>query len=306
MLHILSGKQFADKNLIDKIFKLANDFELADKKGEIPQMLSKKIIACIFFEPSTRTRLSFESASLRLGAGVISAENASVNSSSTKGETIEDTIKTINCYADAIVMRHSENGIVEKASKVSNVPIINAGDGSNQHPTQALLDLYTIKKEKKSLENLTITFVGDLIYGRTIHSLLELLNNYSNNKFYFVSPKELSLPAENKKELLDKKIQFEETQNLEEALKNSDVIYMTRVQKERFKNLADYEKVKDSFLLTTEHLKYLKKDTIIMHPLPRVNEIDPQIDNDPRAAYFRQVKNGLYVRMAILVLALGI
>lgn len=303
-MHILSGKLFNDKSLIEKIFKLAGDFELAHVKNEIPQLLSKKIIACIFFEPSTRTRLSFETAALRLGAQVISVENASANSSSQKGEIIEDTIKTINCYADAIVMRHPENGIAEKASKVSDVPIINAGDGSNQHPTQALLDLYTIKKEKGSLENLTITFVGDLIYGRTVHSLLELLNNFSNNKFYFVSPTELALPDEYKQEFLNNKIKFKETQNLEEAIKNSDVVYMVRVQKERFQNITDYEKVKDTFLLTSDHLKYLKKDAIIMHPLPRVNEIDPQIDNDPRAAYFRQVKNGLYVRMAILVSAL--
>jgi aspartate carbamoyltransferase catalytic subunit len=305
MKHILSGAQFSKKE-VEEILAKAFGIEENIKKGKIKKLLEDKIIACIFFEPSTRTRLSFESAALRLGAEVISAENASLNSSAFKGETIEDTTRIIESYADAIVMRHAEAGMPERASKVSNVPIINAGDGANQHPTQALLDLYTIKKEHGKLEGLTISFVGDLIYSRTLHSLLPILTQYKNNKFFFISPKELALPEEYRKQLQDNKIEFIESQNLEEALKDSDVVYMTRVQKERFFNIEDYNKVKDLFLLKPEHLKLIEKDAIIMHPLPRINEIDSEIDKDSRAAYFRQAKNGLYVRMALLLYVFGL
>ncbi|MEK7071315.1 MAG: aspartate carbamoyltransferase [Patescibacteria group bacterium] len=302
MNHILTGGQFADKKLLEKIFKRAEGFE----KGKVKKLLKDKVVATLFYEPSTRTRLSFESAAVRLDASVISAENASANSSAFKGETIEDTIRVVESYADIIVMRHPEKGSAERAAKVSSVPIINAGDGAHEHPTQAMYDAYTIKKEMGHLDKLTIAFVGDLLYGRTVHSLLPMLSMYEGNNFIFVSPKELALPEEFKKELKEKNISFSETQNLEDALKNADVIYMTRVQKERFSNIEDYNKVKDLCLLKPEHLKLMKAKSAIMHPLPRVNEIDSALDSDPRAAYFRQAKNGLYVRMALLCYALGL
>lgn len=296
MNHILTGAQFADKKILEKIFSFARKME----KGKAKKLLDGKIVATLFFEPSTRTRLSFEAAAMKLGAGVLSTENATSNSSSFKGETIEDTIRVVESYADIVVMRHPEQGSAGRAAKASRVPIVNAGDGANEHPTQALLDLYTIKKELGSLENKTIAFVGDLLNGRTLHSLLPLLTLYSGNNFYFVSPQALKLPERYKQG-----IKFKETSDLNEALKNSDVVYITRVQKERFVKISDYEKVKDVFLLKPEHLKIMKKKSIIMHPLPRVNEIDSVIDADPRASYFRQAKNGLYVRMAILLYALG-
>lgn len=306
MQHILSGAQFADKDLLEKILSKAEDYENQKKINKIPEDLEGMVVATLFFEPSTRTRLSFESAALRLGASVISTENASANSSAFKGETVEDTVRVVEKYADIIVMRHPESGSAERAVRVSSVPIINAGDGAHEHPTQAMLDMYTIKKEIGRLENLTLAFVGDLLYARTLHSLLPLISMYPGNKFYFVSPKELSMPEEYKKILTEKNILYTETTDLDEALKNSDVVYMTRVQKERFKDLADYEKVKDMFLLKGEHLKIMKERSVIMHPLPRVNEIDPVIDQDPRAGYFRQAENGLYVRMALLVYSLNL
>lgn len=304
MKHILSTEQFKKKELeiiLDKSWKM----EQACKKGKILSFLKNKIIACIFFEPSTRTRLSFETAALKLGAKVISVENAENNSSAYKGETIEDTTRMVCCYADILIMRHPEVGAALRASEVAIKPIINAGDGSNQHPTQALLDLYTIKKEHGRLNNLNIAFVGDLLYGRTLHSLVPLLAMYRGNTFYFISPKELKLSEEYKKNLKDKNITFKEIDSIKNVLPIVDILYMTRVQKERFKNIEDYKKVKDLFLLKVEDIKYLKKNAIIMHPLPRVNEIDPKIDKDSRAAYFRQAKNGLYVRMALLHYVLG-
>jgi aspartate carbamoyltransferase catalytic subunit len=300
MRNILSAAQFSKED-IEKILRDAEKMEKECKTGKVQKLLQDKIIACIFFEPSTRTRLSFETAALKLGAQVISAENASANSSSYKGESIEDTTRMLCCYADAIVMRHSKSGMAEAASKVSTKSIINAGDGSNQHPSQAMLDLYTIKKEHGRLDNLSFVFVGDLLNSRPLHSLVPLLLLYPGNTFYFVSPKELELSREFISELQGKNISFQETQNFEEVLPKADVLYMTRVQKERFDNIEDYEKVKDAFLLKTEHLKELKKEAIIMHALPRVNEIDYGIDADPRAAYFRQAQNGLYMRMALFM-----
>ncbi len=305
MKHIISGKQFANRNFLEKILKRASVFETADKNNKVPKLLKDKIVACVFFEPSTRTRLSFETAALKLGAQVISVESALASSSAYKGETLEDTTKIINGYANIFVLRHPESGAAERASKVSEIPVINAGDGAKEHPTQALLDLYTIKKEHKKLENLTLVFVGDLLYSRTIHSLLPLLAEYKNNKFIFVSPLQLALPKEYT-ELLDQKgIKFSHSRDLDSALEVADVVYMTRVQKERFKNIADYNKVKDLFLLKSTHLKVLKKNAIIMHPLPRINEIEHAKNLDPRAASFRQAKNGLYVRMAVLLESLG-
>lgn len=305
MPHIISTTQFSKED-VEKILARAVELEKQHKAGHLPRLLVDKIIACIFFEPSTRTRLSFETAALRLGANIISAENARDNSSSQKGETIEDTTKILSAYADAIVMRHPESGSAQKAVAVSTKPVINAGDGANEHPSQGLLDLYTIKKEHGHLDNLNIAFVGDLKNSRTMRSLLPLLVMYEGNSFNFISPKELVIGDEYRKMLTDKNIKFTESQNLDEALPVADVLYMTRVQKERFENIEDYNKVKDAFLLKMPHLDFLKQDSIIMHPLPRVNEIDHGIDNDSRAAYFRQAENGLYIRMSLLLYALEV
>lgn len=305
MRHILNTKQFK-KEEVDAILSSAEKMEEICKNGKHEKPLEGKVVACIFFEPSTRTRLSFETAALRLGASVISSENAFENSSAQKGETIEDTAKMLSCYCDAIVMRHPQMGASEAASKVATSPVINAGDGANQHPSQGLLDLYTIKKEKGSLDNLTIAFVGDVLNSRTLKSLVPLLMMHTNNTFLFISPKALMLPEEYRNFLKDNNVNFQELDSLDENLPNIDVLYMTRVQKERFASLIDYENVKDSFLLKVSHLKKMKIDAIIMHPLPRVNEIDFAIDADPRAAYFREAQNGLYVRMALLLYVFGL
>ncbi len=309
MRHILNTNQFKKED-IEQIFstipKMEELCENLKKGTRIERPLEGKIIACVFFEPSTRTRLSFETASLRLGAKVISAENASENSSAHKGETLEDTARTLSCYADAIVTRHYQMGAAESMSHSSTVPIINAGDGANQHPSQGLLDLYTIQSEHGRLENLKVAFVGDVLNSRTLRSLVPLLMLYPGNTFYFISPKELKLDENYRKFLQDNNVKFEELDNLDGTLPEVDVLYMTRVQKERFANEADYEKVKDLFLLTPEHVAQLKGDAIIMHPLPRINEIDPEIDSDSRAAYFRQAQNGLYVRMALLLYVFGL
>ena len=299
-MHILSTNQFT-KNEVEKILSRASEMEKNLREPKTSTLLSDKIVACIFFEPSTRTRLSFETAALRLGAKVISAENAMANSSAYKGETIEDTARMLSCYADAIVMRHPTAGSVQSAASVTETPILNAGDGANQHPSQGLLDLYTIQEEHGRLDNLSIAFVGDILNSRTLRSLVPLLMMWENNKFYFISPKELVLDDEYRKYLKDNNVNFIEANSLDECLPKVDVLYMTRVQKERFSDVAEYEKVKDSFLLKMEHVNKLKSDAIILHPLPRVNEIDPEIDRDKRAAYFRQAQNGLYIRMALLL-----
>ena len=300
MTHILSTNQF-NKEEVESILSRAKEIEKSIREPKIATLLTGKIIATIFFEPSTRTRLSFETAALRLGAQIISAENAMVNSSAFKGETIEDTTRMLSCYADAIVLRHPEAGSVEAASLVTNTPILNAGDGSNQHPSQALLDLYTIQKELGRLNNLKIVFVGDVLHSRTLNSLVTLLTLYSGNNFHFVSPKELIIGETQRKEFTEKNITFTEGEGLLSALPQADIIYMIRVQKERFADKTTYEKVKDSFILKSEHLKLMKDEAIILHPLPRVNEIDHAIDKDKRAAYFRQAQNGLYIRMALLL-----
>ncbi|MFA6393018.1 MAG: aspartate carbamoyltransferase [Candidatus Paceibacterota bacterium] len=305
MINILSTKQF-NKDDIESILSRASIMEKDLKEGTVKKLLSDKVIACVFFEPSTRTRLSFETAAIRLGANVISVENAEVSSSAFKGESIEDTTRMLSCYADAIVMRHHKALAAEVAASVSTKPILNAGDGANQHPSQALLDVYTIKKEHGRLDNLSIAFVGDLKNSRPLHSLMPIFMFYPNNTFYFISPKELVISEELRGELKDKNIKFVESQNLEETLPKVDVLYMTRVQKERFTNIEDYEKVKDSFLLKKEHLELMKKESIILHPLPRVNEIDKEIDNDHRACYFREAQNGLYVRMALYLYVFGL
>ncbi len=305
MHHIISANQF-NKEEVEKILLRAEEMEKTVRESKVEKLLQDKMVATIFFEPSTRTRLSFETAALKLGAHVISAENAMENSSAHKGESIEDTTKILCSYADVIVMRHPKAGTADAATKVATKPIINAGDGANQHPTQGLLDLYTIKKELSKLEGLNIGFGGDLLNSRTLKSLVPLLRLYSNNKFYFMSPKELELPRQFIEDLEKNNIAYEEARSLEEKIGELDVMYMTRVQKERFATEEDYNKVKDLFILKTDHLKKMKKSAIIMHPLPKINEIEPLVDLDPRAVYFRQAENGLYVRMALLCYVLGL
>jgi aspartate carbamoyltransferase len=296
--HAISTKQFLDKKLLDKLCKRAAEMA-ALPLAEYPKPLEHLTIASVFFEPSTRTRLSFETAIQNLGAHLISVENAGESSSGKKGESLEDTIRTINCYADGIVMRHPEIGSAARAAAVSDVPIINAGDGAGDHPTQGLLDVYTIHKNKKSPDGLKIAFVGDLLNGRTVHSLAQLLSLYKV-EFVFISPDSLRMPKEYLSDLDNKGIKYTEVSNWEKVIGEVDVLYMTRIQKERFKLIEDYMAVKDSFVLTLPDVKRMKKDAIVMHPLPRVNEIDPAVDKDPRAKYFDEVRNGLYLRMALL------
>lgn len=304
MKHILSTQQFLNKKTIQNIFKIADDFEKADQKQKIPKFLKNKILSCVFYEPSTRTRFSFESAMLKLGGQVISTESAGHFSSAIKGETLEDSIRIISSYSDAIVLRHPEADAAQRAAKVSSVPIINAGDGAGEHPTQALLDFYTIQKELGRIENFKIALTGDLLYGRTIHSLIYLLSIAKNIEIFLVSPKELELPKKYKLFLKSQKIKFHESSHFENILPIIDILYMTRIQKERFKPNG-YEKVKNSFVLDEKSMNKLNKKAVVMHPLPRVNEISEKIDKDKRAAYFRQAQNGLYIRMALLKLYLS-
>lgn len=304
MQHILSTKQFLDTTLLDSIFTTAFDLEKRLASGEIIESLRGKVLATLFYEPSTRTRFSFETAMLRLGGQVITTENARDFSSAVKGETIEDTVRVVGNYADAIVLRHPENGTALKASLASPVPVINAGDGSGEHPTQALLDLYTIRKELSRIDGLTIGLVGDLLYGRTIHSLINLLTLFQDITLYLVSPFSLQIPEEYKRLLQEKNIRFIECTTLDEALPHLDVLYMTRIQKERFASIEIYNDVKDSFIIDAKILQQLPQTAIIMHPLPRVNEIALDVDTDLRAAYFRQAGNGLFVRMALLQMTL--
>ena len=298
--HILSTQQFLNKKVLVDIFRRADKFEKADRQGKIPKLLQNKILSCVFYEPSTRTRFSFESAMLKLGGQVISTESAGHFSSAIKGETLEDSVRIIAGYSDMIVLRHTEPGAAERAAKVSSVPIINAGDGDGEHPTQALLDLYTIQKELGSIDNFKIGMVGDLFYGRTIHSLIYLLSISHNVEIFLVAPRKLRLPAKYKSFLNSRKIRFSESDNLESILPKIDVLYMTRIQKERFSSTKIYKRVKNSFVLNKKLLDKLNKRAVIMHPLPRVNEISREVDEDKRAAYFRQARNGLYIRMALL------
>ncbi|MBU1199232.1 MAG: aspartate carbamoyltransferase [Nanoarchaeota archaeon] len=298
--HIISTKQFLDTSLLDKIFRLADKMESREKANTLPNYLRNKIMVAVFYEPSTRTRFSFEAAMYKLGGEVITTESAGHFSSAIKGESLTDSIKIISGYADVIVLRHPTKGSAKIAADVSEVPVINAGDGTGEHPTQALLDIYTIEKELGRLENLNIALVGDLLNGRTIHSLLILLSLYKKIKFYLVAPKKLQLPKEYKEHLKKKKITFEEVEDVQQVLDKVDVLYMTRVQKERFKTEHEYNQLKSFYVIDKAALKKLNKKAIIMHPLPRVIEITPEVDKDKRAAYFRQAKNGLYIRMALL------
>jgi len=303
--HIIEAKQFSDRALLEELFSRAEYMEKKDKIFDVPQSLNRKRIASFFYEESTRTRFSFESAVLALGGSVVSTENASQFSSVAKGETLEDTIRTLNGYVHAIIMRHNEEGSAKIAAQFSNVPVINAGDGKGEHPTQALLDIYTINKEIGRIDDFSIAMIGDLKYGRTIHSLTHLLESHKNVNIYFVSPESLSVPKRNTDSLIASNVFFDETDKLEDVLDCTDVFYVTRIQKERFKKTSDYEKVKDSYRIDKKIMRKINKDAIIMHPFPRVNEIDPKIDTDPRAAYFRQSRNGLYIRMALLDMILG-
>lgn len=295
--HIISARQF-DKKSLQKIFALTD--KIKSKKYN-PGLLSGKIMATLFYEPSTRTRLSFESAMIRLGGKVISTENAGEFSSAAKGETLEDTIRVINSYADLIVLRHPKPGASEIAAKYSTVPIINAGDGEGEHPTQALLDAYTIFSRIKS-NHLTISLVGDLKFGRTIHSLSYLMSLYPKIKMIFVSPKSLALPQKFKDDLFKKSINFEETEDFTDALSKTDVVYMTRIQKERFKDKESYRQYFGKYIIDKNVSVFLKKNAFIMHPLPRVNEISADLDRDPRSIYFEQARNGVYTRMALLMI----
>jgi aspartate carbamoyltransferase catalytic subunit len=297
--HVIFIKQFLqDKATLQKILHDAAELE-AGSIAKPYEILANKIVATLFYEPSTRTRLSFESAAQRLGAGIISTENAGEFSSASKGETLEDTIRTVSGYADAIVLRHPEIGSAERAAKVSNVPVINAGDGSGEHPTQALLDLSTITQAKKSVDGLKVGLVGDLRNGRTVHSLIQLLSLYDVTIF-LIAPPQLRLPEKYKKLLMKATVSIVESEDLAAVLPELDVIYMTRVQKERFGDKDEFERLKNAFILTPELMKDAKKDAIVMHPLPRNAEISPEFDSDPRALYFTQAHHGLYVRMALL------
>jgi aspartate carbamoyltransferase catalytic subunit len=305
MKHILTGKQFADRATLDKIFSLARQLELADKKGEKSKLLLGKVVATIFYETSTRTRLSFESAALRLGAGVITVADPKTSSAS-KGESLEDAVKVISGYSDIVVLRHPENGAAEIASKVSLVPVINAGDGASEHPTQALLDLYSIQKELGKIDGLKIAFMSDLRFQRNVHSLVPIFTLFKNLQLYFIGPKELRLPDMYKQQLIDGGIKFEELDSIDGVLPDIDVLYVGRVFKERFSDESEYERLKKSFFVDKNTLAKMKKESIILHVMPRIYEIDKEIDADPRAAYFRQAQNGLYVRMALLAYSLGL
>ncbi len=289
---------------IDDLIRTAQDI-IAHPQAYGEKCRGKKL-ATLFFEPSTRTRLSFEAAMYELGGNVLGFSEAS-SSSVAKGESVADTIRTVNCYADIIAMRHPKEGAPLVASMKSQVPIINAGDGGHNHPTQTLTDLLTIHREKGRLQDLTVGFCGDLKFGRTVHSLIEALSRYSGIRIVLISPDELRLPEymQNKLSALDN-VTFTETKDLEEAIPQLDILYMTRVQKERFFNEADYIRLKDSYILTPEKLAGAKADLSILHPLPRVNEISVEVDDDPRACYFRQALNGKFIRMALMLMLLEI
>lgn len=284
---------------IDELIKVAKD--IIENKEKYSHKCDGKKLATLFFEPSTRTRLSFEAAMMELGGNVIGFSEAS-SSSTTKGESVSDTIRTVGCYSDIIAMRHPKEGAPLVASAKTNVPIINAGDGGHNHPTQTLTDLLTISKEKGRLENLTIGLCGDLKFGRTVHSLITAMSRYKNIKFVLISPKELEIPEYVKKEILEKNnISYCETHDIEEYMRNLDILYMTRVQKERFFNEEDYLRLKDYYILNKQKLEKAKEDLCIMHPLPRVNEIATDVDDDKRACYFKQVAYGKYIRMALIL-----
>jgi aspartate carbamoyltransferase catalytic subunit len=305
---MLSGRHFIEPlnfstEEMEALFSVATEIEKAP--AAYREKCRGKVLATLFFEPSTRTRFSFEAAMLRLGGSCLGFAEAG-SSSSTKGESLADTIRTVACYADAIVVRNPKEGSALLASRYSDVPVINAGDGGHHHPTQTLTDLLTIRQVRGSIGDLCVGFCGDLKFGRTVHSLAGALARYRGVKMIFISPKELKIPDYLISQALEKnEIPFVETDTLEEVMGEIDVLYMTRVQRERFFNEEEYIRLKDSFIINAEKVSLGKKDMMILHPLPRVNEIDPEVDSDPRAMYFRQAKYGMYVRMALLSSIMG-
>ncbi|WP_405315562.1 aspartate carbamoyltransferase [Faecalibacillus faecis] len=289
---------------IDELIDIAND--IIKDRTRYQDVCRHKILATLFFEPSTRTRLSFESAMLSLGGNVLGFSSAS-NTSASKGESVSDTISVVSSYCDIIAMRHPKEGAPLVATRKSTVPLINAGDGGHNHPTQTLTDLLTISREKGRLDNLTIGFCGDLKFGRTVHSLTKAMSRYKNIKFVFIAPPELKIPEYLKHDLLDaKNLDYKEVETIEEVIEDLDILYMTRVQKERFFNEQDYIRLKDTYILDLKKIEKSKSDLIVMHPLPRVNEIATEVDDDPRAKYFDQVQNGRFMRMALILKMLGL
>ena len=298
MRHLMSPLDFSVEEL-DKLMDLANDIERHPDK--YAHVCEGRILATLFYEPSTRTRLSFESAMLRLGGKVLGFSNAA-SSSAAKGESVSDTIRMISCYADICAMRHNKEGAPMVASQVSGIPVINAGDGGHQHPTQTLTDMLTIRSLKGHLNHLKIGLCGDLKFGRTVHSLINALVRYDDISFVFISPEELRIPDYIREDVLDAKgVSYEEVERLEDVIGNLDILYMTRVQRERFFNEEDYVRLKDFYILDKKKMKLAGPDMLVLHPLPRVNEISVEVDSDPRAAYFRQVQYGVYVRMALIL-----
>ena len=302
MRHLMSPLDFTTDEL-DRLFDLANDIE--KNKSKYAHACDGLKLATCFYEPSTRTRLSFESAMLSLGGSVLGFSDAA-SSSAAKGESVSDTIRMISCYADICAMRHPKEGAPMVASTHSKIPVINAGDGGHQHPTQTLTDLLTIRSLKGRLSNFTIGLCGDLKFGRTVHSLINALSRYDNITFIFVSPEELRIPEYITDMLKEKDIPYEETISLEEVMPKLDLLYMTRVQRERFFNEEDYVRLKDFYILNKEKMELAKPDMLVLHPLPRVNEISVEVDDDERAVYFKQVQYGVYVRMALILTLLGI
>lgn len=301
---VIEAQQF-DRDTLSSIFDVALDMEKIEKNSAGSQMLKGYLMATLFYEPSTRTRLSFESAMKRLGGEVLTTENAREFSSAAKGETLEDTIRTVEGYSDIIVMRHFESGAARRAATTATIPIINAGDGPGQHPTQALPDVYTIQRERGKLDGIKVGLVGDLAYGRTVRSLAYLLAMYKDVKFYFVSPDVVKMKDDIKDYLTSMGVEWEESADLMEVASKCDVVYQTRIQRERFGERIDlYEEARGKYIVDRDVLNMMQKHAIVMHPLPRLDEITVDVDEDPRAAYFRQAKNGLYVRMALLKLLL--
>ena len=303
MRHLMSPLDFSVEEL-DQLLNLAHDIELHPEK--YAHACDGKTLATLFYEPSTRTRLSFEAAMLNLGGSVLGFSSAA-SSSASKGESVSDTIRMISCYADICAMRHPKEGAPMVASMASSIPVINAGDGGHQHPTQTLTDLLTIRSLKGRLDHFTIGLCGDLKFGRTVHSLVRALSRYEGVNFIFISPEELKVPDYIKEDVLEaNNIPYQEVERIEDVMPKLDVLYMTRVQKERFFNEEDYVRLKDFYILNNQKMKLAKDDMIVMHPLPRVNEISVEVDKDPRAAYFRQVQYGVYARMALILTLLEV
>lgn len=302
MRHLMSPLDFTVEEL-DQLFDLANDIE--NNPDKYAHACDRKKLATCFYEPSTRTRLSFESAMINLGGNVIGFSDAN-SSSAAKGESVSDTIRVISCFADICAMRHPKEGAPMVAASRSSIPVINAGDGGHQHPTQTLTDLLTIRSLKGRLGNFTIGLCGDLKFGRTVHSLINALVRYEGIRFLFISPEELRIPDYIIEMLQERHIEYEEVISLDEVMPKLDLLYMTRVQKERFFNEEDYIRLKDFYILDTAKMAMAKKDMLVLHPLPRVNEISVEVDDDPRAVYFKQVQYGVYVRMALILTLLNI